>query len=69
MAKMLDRYRKDAGLAAPAPQDPPPSLVVIHTYPGLDLDQRERWIRKFHAAATPAEKRAVLNRLEQEHPR
>jgi len=69
VAKMLDRYRKDTGTAAPAASEPAPSVRVIHTYPGLDLDQRERWIRKFHAATTPADKRAVLARLEQEHPR
>lgn len=67
VANMLDRYRKEA---APAADDgPPPSVGAIHTYPGLAPEQRDRWIRKFHAAATPAEKRAVLNRLEQEHPR
>lgn len=69
VAKMLDRYRKDTGTAAPPAGEPAPSVRVIHTYPGLDLDQRERWIRKFHAATTAAEKRAVLARLEQEHPR
>lgn len=69
VAKMLDRYRKDTGTTVPATSEPAPSVRVIHTYPGLDLDQRERWIRKFHAATTPAEKRAVLARLEQEHPR
>jgi hypothetical protein len=67
VANMLDRYRKEAG--TPADDGPPVSVAVIHTYPGLDLDQRERWIRKFHAAATPAEKRAVITRLAQEHPR
>jgi hypothetical protein len=65
---MLDRYRKDVGLAAPAPSEPPPSVVVIHTYPGLEPEQRDIWIRRFHAAPTPAEKRAVVKRLEQEHP-
>lgn len=67
VANMLDRYRKEAAPAAA--DDPPPSVAAIHTYPGLAPEQRDRWIRKFHAAATPAEKRAVLSRLEQEHPR
>ena len=68
VAKMLDRYRKDIGLAAPAPSEPPPSVFAIHTYPGLEPEQRDIWIRRFHAAPTPAEKRAVMKRLEQEHP-
>jgi hypothetical protein len=67
VGKMLDRYQKR--LAPGAAGEAPPSVGAIHTYPGLTLEQRERWIRKFHAAATPAEKRAVLSRLEQEHPR
>lgn len=67
VGKMLDRYQK---LAAPAASsEPPPSVAAIHNYPGLTPEQRERWIRKFHAATTPVEKRAVLARLEQEHPR
>jgi len=69
VGKMLDRYQKKLPGGAPAASERAPSVRVIHTYPGLDLDQRERWIRKFHAATTPAEKRAVLARLEQEHPR
>jgi hypothetical protein len=68
VANMLDRSAKEAGVAAPAPSEPPPSVLAIHTYPGLDLDQRDVWIRRFHAATTPAEKRAVVKRLEQEHP-
>lgn len=67
VGKMLDRYQKSA-VAAPS-AEPPPSVSAIHTYPGLTVEQRERWIRKFHAAANPAEKRAVIARLEQEHPR
>lgn len=50
-------------------EDRPPSVVIIHRYPSLTDQQRDRWIRKFHAAVTPAEKRAVIARLEQEHPR
>lgn len=69
VAKMLDRYSKDGSGSVPAVSEPTPSVRVIHTYPGLDLDQREHWIRKFHAATPPAEKRAVLARLQQEHPR
>ncbi|MBX0329888.1 hypothetical protein K2Z83_19675 [Oscillochloris sp. ZM17-4] len=68
VAKMLDRYAKDAGVAAPAPSEPPPSVFTIHTYPGLEPEQRDIWIRRFHAATTPNEKRGVLRRLEQEHP-
>jgi hypothetical protein len=68
VGKMLDRYQKSL-TGAVAPSEPPPSVAVIHTYPGVTQEQRERWIRKFHAAATPAEKRAVISRLEQEHPR
>lgn len=67
VGKMLDRYQKSfvpGGVA-----EVPPSVAVIHTYPGLTPEQRERWIRKFHAATTPAEKRAVISRLEQEHLR
>lgn len=66
VGKMLDRYQKSAAPAMAS--EPPPSVAVIHTYPGLTSEQRERWIRKFHAATTPVEKRAVLARLEQEHP-
>jgi hypothetical protein len=67
VGKMLDRYQKSAspGLGG----EVPPSVALIHTYPGLTPEQRDRWIRKFHAATPPAEKRAVLARLEQEHPR
>ena len=68
VAKMLDRYAKDTG-AAPAQSEAPPSAFTIHEYPGLTDEQRDRWVRRFHAAATPADKRAVLARLEQEHPR
>lgn len=67
VGKMLDRYQKSAAPATSS--EPPPSVAAIHTYPGLTAEQRERWIRKFHAATTPVEKRAVLTRLEQEHPR
>ncbi|NNJ13301.1 hypothetical protein EKD04_023535 [Chloroflexales bacterium ZM16-3] len=67
VGKMLDRYQKSASPGGGV--DVPPSVALIHTYPGISPEQRDRWIRKFHAAATPAEKRAVLARLEQEHPR
>lgn len=66
VGKMLDRYQK---CLAPPDAGPPPSVGLVHTYPGLTPEQRDRWIRRFHAATTPAEKRAVLARLEQEHPR
>lgn len=68
VAKMLDRYRKDVGLAAPAEQERPPSITGIYHHPGLNPDQRTLWIRRFHAATSPAEKRAVLTRLAGEHP-
>ncbi|MFV9506130.1 MAG: hypothetical protein AB4911_16385 [Oscillochloridaceae bacterium umkhey_bin13] len=68
VAKMLDRYRKAAGLVAPAEPERPPSVRVIHEYPGLTMDEREIWIMRFHRAETPAAKRAVLARLAQEHP-
>ena len=67
VGKMLDRYQK--GAAPATSSEPPPSVAAIHTYPGLTPEQRERWIRKFHAVTTPVEKRAVLAQLEQEHPR
>jgi hypothetical protein len=67
VANMLDRYRKECGTAGA--ELAPVSVAPIHTYPGLEPEQRDRWIRRFHAAATPPEKRAVLARLEQEHPR
>ena len=67
VANMLDRYRKEAG--APPDDGPPVSVSAIHRHPGLSDTQRDAWIRKFHAASTPAEKRAVLSRLAQEHPR
>jgi hypothetical protein len=67
VGKMLDRYLKTLPAGAVTPE-PPPSVAAIHVYPGLTPEQRDRWIRKFHNAATPAEKRAVIRRLEQEHP-
>jgi hypothetical protein len=67
VGKMLDRYQKSTPSSGAG--EAPPSVAAIHTYPGLAPEQRDRWIRKFHAATTPAEKRAVLARLEQEHPR
>lgn len=66
VGKMLDRYRK----TLPAPVGTPGvSAMAIYTHPGLADEQRDRWIKRFHAAITPAEKRAVLEQLEQEHPR
>jgi hypothetical protein len=54
------------------PPDPvdnrPISVVVVHRYPGLTDEQRDLWITRFHAAETPAAKRAVVARLEREHP-
>jgi hypothetical protein len=68
VGKMLDRYQKSHP-AAVEPKEPPVSVVIIHRYPGLTDEQRDRWIGRFHAALSPAEKRAVIKRLEQEHPR
>lgn len=53
---------------ADAPALPPPSPMPIYTHPALADEQRDRWIRRFHAATGPAEKRAVLARMAQEHP-
>jgi hypothetical protein len=46
----------------------PPSVTPIHFHPDLSDEERDRWIKRFHAASTPTEKRAVINRLEQEYP-
>jgi hypothetical protein len=47
----------------------PPSPLPIYTHPGLSDEQRDRWIRRFRATPSPYEQRAILARLEQEHPR
>lgn len=46
-----------------------PSALPIHTHPGLSDEQRDRWIRRFRAAPSPYEQRAILERLAREHPR
>jgi hypothetical protein len=46
----------------------PLSALPIHMHPGLSDEQRDRWIYRFRAATTPIEQRAILDRLEQEHP-
>lgn len=53
----------------PPADDRPHSAKPIHTHPGLSDEQRDRWIKRFRAAPSPEEQRAVLTRLEQEHPR
>jgi hypothetical protein len=53
----------------PAVPDRPLSALPIYTHPGLSDEQRDRWIRRFRAALSPYDQRAVLARLEQEHPR
>jgi hypothetical protein len=70
VGKMLDRYQKNApGAATAAGAEPAPSAMPIHTHPSLSDEQRDRWIRRFRAALNPLEQRAILARLEQEHPR
>jgi hypothetical protein len=54
---------------SPAADERPLSALPIHTHPGLSDEQRDRWIRRFRAAPSPYEQRALLARLEQEHPR
>lgn len=69
VAKMLDRYRKEAGLVSSNEPERPPRSSFIHDYPGLTSDERSDWLLRFHRAETPDAKRAVLARLAQEHPR
>ena len=65
VAKMLDRYRKDAiGITSETPL----SIMWIYGHPDLTCDERGEWIRKFHAAPTAAEQRHVVVRLLQERP-
>jgi hypothetical protein len=56
--------------ATDAPLEPerPLSALPIYQHPGLSDEQRDRWIYRFRAVTTPAEQRAILARLEQEHP-
>jgi hypothetical protein len=65
-------YLSDLSLpdAIPVPVVPERSLsaLPIYQHPGLSDEQRDRWIYRFRAVATPAEQRAILARLEQEHP-
>lgn len=68
VANMLDRYCKERESAAVPKSEQRPSVGVIHYYPDLTMDERERWIRRFHAAETVGEKHAVLERLKREHP-
>lgn len=56
---------EDGGEPAP---DRPVSVAPIYDHPGLDADQRSDWLMRFRRAQTPYEQRAVLARLEREHP-
>lgn len=53
---------------APAPSRPPPKRSAIATYPGLSPQERDRYLRQFAAAPTPAAQHAIIERLRQEHP-
>lgn len=48
--------------------DRPVSAHPIYFHPGLDADQRSNWLMRFRRAQTPYEQRAILARLEREHP-
>jgi len=67
VAKMLDRYRKETG-TPPADEQQPVSISEIYTYPDLEDAVRDRWVHLYHAATSPAEKRAVITRMQKEHP-
>ncbi|NTW97844.1 MAG: hypothetical protein HGB28_04765, partial [Oscillochloris sp.] len=54
--------------ALPAVPEPLLSALPIYQHPDLTDEQRDRWIYRFRAVTTPAEQRAILVRLEQEHP-
>ncbi len=51
-----------------AASEQPVSPMVIYLHPALTDEARYYWVRRYHAALTPSEKRAVLARLDQEHP-
>ncbi|MBX0329911.1 hypothetical protein K2Z83_19790 [Oscillochloris sp. ZM17-4] len=55
-------------IPVPVVHERPLSALPIYQHPGLTDEQRNRWIYRFRAVATPAEQRAILARLEQEHP-
>lgn len=65
VAKLLDRYSKEAVGRDP---ETPPDIRWVYLHPDLDSDSRSAWITRFRAAATPADKRAVLGLLLTEHP-
>ena len=67
VAKMIDRYRK-ATDTPPAQDEDAPDIRAIYYHPTLSDTERSAWIDRYHAAITPAEKRAVLARLEKAHP-
>ncbi len=66
VAKMLDRYGKEAG--TPVVEEQPVSVAEIYTYPDLEDAVRDRWVNRYHAATSSAEKRAVITRMKKEHP-
>jgi len=69
VGNMLDRYQKGlAGGEVGAADDRPLSAAPIYNHPGLSDAQRDRWIRRFRNAKTPAEQRAILAQLDKEHP-
>ena len=69
VGKMLDRYQKGLAASDAPVAEAPLSALTIYNHPGLSDSQRDRWIRRFRAATTPAEQRALLTQLDQEHPR
>jgi hypothetical protein len=52
----------------PVEPERPLSARPIYFHPDLTAEQRSQWLIRFRRAQTPAEQRAVLMRLEQEHP-
>jgi hypothetical protein len=68
-AHLEDLSLSDADmLALPAAPEPLLSAVSIYQHPNLTDEQRDRWIYRFRAVTTAAEQRAILARLDQEHP-
>jgi hypothetical protein len=67
VASMLDRYTKGGAADASLPVAPV-SVQAIYHHPDLTDPERDRWLKKFHAASTPQEQQAILTRLHQEHP-
>ncbi|NNJ13065.1 hypothetical protein EKD04_022320 [Chloroflexales bacterium ZM16-3] len=67
-ADHLDDLALPDAIPVPVVPERPLSALPIYQHPGLSDEQRDRWIYRFRAVATPAEQRAILARLEQEHP-